>query len=859
MKRTLALLVSGLLAQGDAVAQTSGQTATAADRQYRAQWIWCKVASPEPFQFVRFRKTVELAAFPEQATAYITADTFYRLWINEQLVMHGPARSSFDKAMVDPVNVGRYLKQGTNSLMIEALHGCGPFEAMAKAPGMLCQVEATLGGKRTILAATDATWEASEITAWSRKSLRFTFMRGWMEDYDARLVLQEKVAPATVLGKVGMPPWTKVELRDVPLPAPLVEIRPASILAVQRGDGFAGDFMWDTRVNSREEWDSRAGWFRRLQTERLKADPSAATNAQALTKAGQGDAVMHGEGTSITCEFERGYVGFIGFEVTGKAGEEIEIAWHDRPADDGDVRPCAQTGRNGFHYTLREGRQSFLCFNPQFARFLRIAHRGAGDVTVHRLGITEFRFVAEPKGDFACSDEGINQVYEAARWTAALNTLDAFMDCPHRERNAMQGVEAYWMLKAVYPLFGDTSVSRRSILWGADGVEDPQGKTFGPPGMVQIAYPMYLPAFGFIIPNVPLFWVLQAGLYERCSGDTQLIRDMIPVMRRNLAAFDRWRDSDGLIESYPNPDLALFFDWAEIRKDGVSVALNGVYARTLDEAARLERLAGDAQHAADFDKLARQVRSSLNRLCTNDTFYPDVLVRNPQASLVPSRETSETTQYYAMWGGIPSPDRERRMWQALRDDFLPTPLQRLQPIRGLSRGGLYTFLERLELAARHGDHAALLRDAKAMFLPMVQNAPGTLWEGPASGMRPEAQRGLALCHSIGCGVAGILTEEVLGIRLGFPLKIAPHSGGALRSCHGFMTTPKGRVQVAWDSQKDRYHLQLSLPAGVTAEVVLPPEAKAIWHSAPAADSWPDTLNLAGAVTVEVAPGRVKVE
>ena len=110
---------------------------------------------------------------------------------------------------------------------------------------------------------------------------------------------------------------------------------------------------------------------------------------------------------------------------------------------------------------------------PQFVRFLRVAQRGRGQVTLHRLWLTEFRFAAEPKGNFRCSDEQLNRVYDAARRTAMLVTLDAYMDCPHRERNAMYASEAYSMLKAVYPMFGDTSVSRRSILYGVDSERIP--------------------------------------------------------------------------------------------------------------------------------------------------------------------------------------------------------------------------------------------------------------------------------------------------------------------------------------------------------------------------------------------------
>ena len=137
-----------------------------------------------------------------------------------------------------------------------------------------------------------------------------------------------------------------------------------------------------------------------------------------------------------------------------------------------------------------------------------------------------------------------------------------------------------------------------------------------------------------------------------------------------------------------------------------------------------------------------------------------------------------------------------------------------------------------------------------MFLPMVESPPGTLWEDPMAG--------IALCHSIACGVGGILTEEVLGIRLGFPLKITPHNGGSLQSCHGFITTPKrtspGGLGIA----------EGSLPvAGVAAPRrrrggVSPAEAKAVWQSAPATDPWRDVFTISGGATIVVTPGKVEL-
>jgi hypothetical protein len=167
------------------------------------------------------------------------------------------------------------------------------------------------------------------------------------------------------------------------------------------------------------------------------------------------------------------------------------------------------------------------------------------------------------------------------------------------------------------------------------------------------------------------------------------------------------------------------------------------------------------------------------------------------------------------------------------------------------RAGLYPFLERLEVAAELGDHAAIVRDAKAMFLPMIDRLPGTLWEDPMPGM--------ALCHAIGCGTGGILTEEVLGIRLGLPLRITPHNGGSLRWCNGYITTAKGRIAVDWKWQPDRYQLRTSLPKGLPAEVALPPEAKAVWQSAPSTSPWQETRAINGEATIVVTPGKVEIK
>jgi hypothetical protein len=46
---------------------------------------------------------------------------------------------------------------------------------------------------------------------------------------------------------------------------------------------------------------------------------------------------------------------------------------------------------------------------------------------------------------------------------------------------------------------------------------------------------------------------------------------------------------------------------------------------------------------------------------------------------------------------------------------------------------------------------------------------------------------------------------------------------------------------------------------MTADVVLPPEAKAVWQSAPAATPWRETVAIRADTVIVVEPGRLTVK
>lgn len=820
-----------------------------------AKWIWSDIEVKSPFQQVAFEKNFKLSSLPNKAEVYVTADTFYRLWINGSFVMHGPARSSARHATVDIVDIRKYLKAGENKVYAKALYGNHMFEALAQAPGFLCEIRLKNAAKSTTIAS-DSSWNACELTAWDRNSPKYAFQRGWVEDIDARKDVKLSWKPAIEIGNAGIDPWKIIEARDIPLPSTPKDIKPQKLVASMRSqtyvpDASSGDipFAQGSSVLHSDHW------VYRLEKEKVDIDTNAVSNANAVTQSGKGSAILHSENAQAVYDFGASFVGFVGFEVTGKAGQVIEVSWNEALSTNDNVpRPGEHDSSIlAIRYVLRDGKQTFLTFSPYLVRFIRIVNRSGGDIELNKLYVKQYCFYAPSgKGDFACSDDSLNAIYETSKLTAKLNTLDAFLDCPSRERGAWLH-DGYWTAQAIYAMYGDTSVNRRMCRQFAQSQDDPH--FLGPDGMVPPLYPSSVASWPMIIPAHELFWILQVGLDNKFTGDLSYTRRLLPAVRRMLSAFDDSCNSFGLLEIpfkwQSDVQCWNFLDWADIKSDGVSVGLNAVYAVALDKAAELERLVGDPAKAKKYSNRADLIRSTIEKYCPGDGYYPDSLSSDGAGNLIPSKEMCESTQYFAMWSGISSKERTCKIWARLRDAFEPTPRSIVQPIDGLNRAGFYTFPERLEIAANLGDYSAILRDMKSMFLPMINSAPGTFWETPWANS--------SLCHGLGSFVAARLIDQTLGINLGLPIVISPKAVDGLSWCKGYITTPKGKVSAEWKLSADRFVIKSSLPKGESGSVTLPQEAKRIWSSRCAADEWPKSIAVKGTTSVTVTPGLVKIK
>lgn len=193
-------------------------SAAIAEPPLQAKWIWRQGADVHAYnQAIVARKEFRLAQ-PEQATLRITADSFYRLFINDQWVNDGPARSWPEHFQYDVIDATPYLRDGPNEIRVIARYfGVGDFHRVPKQAGLLAQLDVTLANGKTVQFVTDDSWQVAAFPALIANTPKISIQMEPGELYDARLAEKLSFQPAAVLFGANDGPWKDLNPRDVAL------------------------------------------------------------------------------------------------------------------------------------------------------------------------------------------------------------------------------------------------------------------------------------------------------------------------------------------------------------------------------------------------------------------------------------------------------------------------------------------------------------------------------------------------------------------------------------------------------------------------------------------------------------------
>jgi hypothetical protein len=185
-------------------------------KKLSAKWIWSAKSGKDNYnQAVVARREFKVGKF-EHASVRITADSYYRLYVNDSWVCDGPARAWPEHYQYDEVDITSYIVKGTNKVSVVARYfGCGTFHQVPAAPGLLAQIDIKLHSGKKNSTITDKKWEVSNAAFLLSNTPKISVQMEPVECYDARLEGKLKFSPAKEICGVSKGPWQDLKPRDV--------------------------------------------------------------------------------------------------------------------------------------------------------------------------------------------------------------------------------------------------------------------------------------------------------------------------------------------------------------------------------------------------------------------------------------------------------------------------------------------------------------------------------------------------------------------------------------------------------------------------------------------------------------------
>ena len=515
---------------------------------------------------------------------------------------------------------------------------------------------------------------------------------------------------------------------------------------------------------------------------------------------------------TIVYDFGQNLVGVVRLELSGRAGQRIEVRHAEMLDDDGSLHTDNyRSARCTDVVTLADDRP--VTVTPRFT-FRGFRYAGVTGIPVDevppRATAEVWSSMTRDTGGLTTSNAMINRLVENVQWGQRGNFVEVPTDCPQRdERLGWSGDIQIFAPTAAW--LGDTA--RFLDSWLRDLRAGQRDGAF--PDVAPLVDPEFLgrgaPAWGDAGVIVP--WVL----HQR-YGDERILREAFPAMCAWVARIAR-DNPDHLWRHGRGNDYG---DWLNQHDDTPREVLATAYwAHDADLVARIADVLGDETAADHHRRMAQAVRRAFveayvtpsGRIVGHtQTAYVLALVFHLLPAALRAAAVSHLVDRIEQPRGFQSP-------------FVPGHLAtgfvgvgHLLP--ALSDNG------HLDLAYR-----LLETDDFPSWGYSIRHGATTIWERwdgwtDVDGFKPATMN--SFNHYALGSVVDWLFRVVGGIQ---PLdehpgmshvRIQPRPGGTITSASAWHDGPHGRIETAWEVDgSGRMALGFDLPPNTSAEVVLP--------------------------------------
>jgi hypothetical protein len=373
------------------------------------------------------------------------------------------------------------------------------------------------------------------------------------------------------------------------------------------------------------------------------------------------------------------------------------------------------------------------------------------------------------RGNFVCSDSEINRIYEVAKYTLELNTREFFIDGIKRDRWVWSGDAYQSYLMNYYSYFDNPTVTRTMLaLRGKDPVT----------------------AHINTIMDYTFYWFISIYDYYLYTGDKKFLEQFYPRMQTMMDYCLSRRNKNGLMEGLSGDWT--FIDWAAgLSKKGEISFEQMLFARSLETMSLCAEIANDNTNAANYKKLAADLKATIFSIYWNNQKHALVHSR------VDGKQTENVTRYANMFGIFFNYFTDEQKLAVKKYVLLNDSIQKITTP--------YMRFYELEALCAMGEQPYVLKEMKSYWGGMLKLGATSFWEeynptkNGAEHLAMYGRKfGKSLCHAWGASPIYLLCKYYLGVKPtspGYASYIAEPKLGGLQWMQGKVPTPNGNIDL----------------------------------------------------------------
>ncbi|MDD5728514.1 MAG: alpha-L-rhamnosidase N-terminal domain-containing protein [Victivallales bacterium] len=492
----------------------------------------------------------------------------------------------------------------------------------------------------------------------------------------------------------------------------------------------------------------------------------------------------------LVYDLGRQNIGYYDFELVAAAGTLIDILEVEHFYRDGQAQHTYDC-INGMRYLCKSGLNRFTSLKRRSGRYLLITIRNqSSPVAVRKFQLIESTYPVEYKGDFRCSDDFMNRLWEISVHTLKLCMEDTFTDCPLYEQTLWVGDARNESLFA-YTAFGAWDLSRRCLRITAEALEH-----------LPLAGCQVPSAWDTIIPVWSFLWEISVWEYYFETGDRDFLRQLWPAMVKNLEEAERRIDPRSGLFSSPTWNL---FDWSGSDINHRTVLHDSMFlAGALAAAERCAEVLGKRNLRTKWSELRCALRKAINGYWDRELqAWPDAL---DDEKLKPVSGISVHNCFLSLLYDIAD---ERNRESALSNMISP-------PGNMIKIGSPFAIQFLYETFEKTGHQDLIIDSFYSAYKPMLKENATTVWEVFANSL-PAYNPSRSHCHAWSSSPVWFLNRLILGIKMLEPGAGAFAISPLVSRCdwaEGARATVHGPVKVFWEKAGDTVNIAASGPENV---------------------------------------------